>query len=264
MRDRINNLKGYQKFFLIAAAVMALGFSVLYIITIRREGYAYNGSLLVLSREGENRIYSGDLEQRRAVFTVMPDKTLSFQYGEKTYGPYTFKEDSSAVPKVWKNDDTVSGVELYLEGKLIFRGGIRVHHTASGHGEIWAVYNEDGSYFSDFPLSVSGGEGTVTVHNGQVVDPMEPSVWTVLNLMHDPPLTHRGRGGFWSGGTLLGFVMALSVLYADDLFRHRVKQVVKDVEEPEPTEWEITSRIISWLMGLIAMAAIYYTGLQQF
>ena len=94
---RIKNLNRYQKCFLLIMLLMSLVFTILYPITISRVGYEYKNSIFVPIQENNNIIYSGKIHGTQAHFTVSEDKTLVFQYGDKTYGPYTLKEDSGAI-----------------------------------------------------------------------------------------------------------------------------------------------------------------------
>ena len=96
--DRIKALNLYQKCILILMLVMTVAFAVLYPMTISRVGYEYKNAILVPSHENGNTVYSGKLNGKQACFTVTEDKTVLFQYGDKSYGPYTAKKDSTAVP----------------------------------------------------------------------------------------------------------------------------------------------------------------------
>ena len=49
--ERFRKLSNFQKLLLIAQAVMVLVFSVLYAVTVRREGFAYEDGLLMRSEE---------------------------------------------------------------------------------------------------------------------------------------------------------------------------------------------------------------------
>lgn len=45
-------------------------------------------------------------------FIVYADKTIEFQYRDMTYGPYTAKEDPTAIPKDSEIGEYMTGVEL--------------------------------------------------------------------------------------------------------------------------------------------------------
>ena len=97
--ERIKNLNRYQKGILILLSVMLIGFTAAYFIVSSRVGFLYRDVILAVRNEGENTAYAGRIQGTDAVFTVTPDKTVMFTYGNKSYGPYTAREDPSAIPE---------------------------------------------------------------------------------------------------------------------------------------------------------------------
>ncbi|MBR6236511.1 MAG: hypothetical protein IKR16_02095, partial [Firmicutes bacterium] len=124
--NRIKSLNIPQKIILLILAAMVIVFSILYPITIRREGYEYLDSILVQKESGGNTVYSGKIRGRNAEFTVTPDKTVVFRYGDTTYGPYTVREDPTAIPKEnplgTTADYKATGLVIQRKGETIFRG----------------------------------------------------------------------------------------------------------------------------------------------
>ena len=96
---RVKVLGRYQKILLLLMAVMILAFTVIYPIVTARSGFLYEGTILVPSKEDGCTVYSGKIYGTAASFTVSADKTVIFQYGNTVYGPYTVKEDPTAIPK---------------------------------------------------------------------------------------------------------------------------------------------------------------------
>lgn len=60
-------------------------------------------------------IYSGKIEGQPTCFTVSEDKKVVFQYGSTTYGPYSVKEDPTAVPHDENRAEYMTGVEVLCE-----------------------------------------------------------------------------------------------------------------------------------------------------
>ena len=125
-------------------AVMVSVFAVVYAVTIARVGFAYGDTILVPNQENDSTIYSGKIHGVQASFTVYTDKTVEFRYGDKLYGPYTAREDSSAIPDTDEQGEppageSVTGVELRCGEEIIFRGCVVDYGSSS-----W-LYNEDGS-----------------------------------------------------------------------------------------------------------------------
>ena len=255
MKERFSRMSGFQKFILIALAVMAAGFGLLYIHTIRREGYQYYDGLLFPSQENGKTVWSGVAEGRKVSFTVHPDKSVECRRGDKTYGPYTVKEDPSAVRTLNKS---LTGIEIRRGETVIFRGGMEKHSYEEGY--YYHLEWEDGTPYS--AMMISTGTGLVKDERGQVFDAYEPSVYTIVSMMYGPNLTHRGHAGFWFLGLLCSFFTALSVLYADEIFRWNIRRTVRGAEDAEPTDYYLTSRAIVWTVILIVILTLYITGLK--
>ena len=89
--ERIKNLNSYQKGVLIFMTVMTLVFAVIYAKTISKVGYRYNDAILVPIQETGQTIYKGKIQGEQAKFIVAEDKSVAFQYGNKTYGTFCIK-----------------------------------------------------------------------------------------------------------------------------------------------------------------------------
>lgn len=252
--ERIKELNHFQRIVLILLAAMLVGFTVLYVLTFSRLGLAYAGHILVPSQENGTTYYTAAIQGKEAVFTVTPDRTVTLQYGEKVYGPYTAKEDPTAVPEDSDLAHLMTGVEIRDADKVYFRGG--VFRT----GEDLVLIDEDGS-FGSFSITVSQGDGTVMDLDGNVVDEMKPSATKILELMDGPALTRKGEWAAWLCGTLICITTAVSILYADELFRRHISFRVRDPESAEPSEWEIAGRYFSWTVLPVVGLAAFVVGL---
>ena len=197
--ERIRKLNGYQKAVLAFLAVMLLAFTALYPVTIAREGFRYGDALLIPREEWGKMAYSGRIRGEEALFTVDGDGAVEFRYGDRDYGPYTVREDPSALPEEGelRLGGEMTGIEVRRGEEVIFRGGLLRHG-----GARW-LYNEDGSLAIRVTATMS--DGTVIDENGREIDPMEPSVGTILSLMAGPELTHKGEGAGWFGGVFFFF-----------------------------------------------------------
>jgi hypothetical protein len=252
--DHIKELSPYGKFLLLALVAMAIIFAVVYPITLSREGYLYQGEILVPSSEGGNTVYTTRVSGEQWRFTVTADKVVTFHCGDKEYGPYRAKKDSSAIPTGRELEQHMTGVELRRGDEIIFRGGI--YDT----GTYRSIYNEDGTP-ADITVAVIQADGTMVDGDGNIVDPMEPSVGTILEMMEGPELTSRGHGGFWFLGAFLSVNAAAYILFADELFRRRYRFRVRNPEDIQPSDWELTMRPVGWTVSVLCTMAIYIMGL---
>lgn len=253
--EKIKNLNLYQKGVLIVMTAMAVIFAVIYSMTISKVGFEYKDAIFVPSQENGSIMYSGKLQGQKAYFSVSPDKTVIFRHGDKIYGPYTAKEDDTAIPEEEKQSEDMVGVELRQGDDILFRGGV------SDHGGSYWLYSEDG-ILDNFGFSYNVGDGIERDENGNAIDPVEPSASAILELMNGPALTHKGDWSAWFGAVFLCLLNAFSVLFADELFRWNLTFQIRNAEQAEPSDWEITGRYIGWTVITIAALLIFLIGLQ--
>lgn len=253
--ERFRQLGRYQKILLLLMAVMILVFTIVYPLVTARVGFLYEDAILVPTEEDGRTVYSGRIRGIAALFTVSADKTVIFQYGGTVYGPYTAREDPTAVPKDDSLSGQMTGIEVRCGDEIVFRGGV----VKSGDWRM--LYNEDGS-FETLRITATMSDGTVVDENGNRIDPMEPSVSTILDLMDGPALTHKGAWLGWFGGVLICVIAALTMLFADELFRWNASFLVRNAEEAEPSDWEIAGRYITWTALPVMAAVIFILGLK--
>ena len=252
--EKLKELNRYQKGVLIVMIVMALVFAVIYPKTISRVGFAYKDAILVPTEENGNTVYSGKLMGEQAVFTVSEDKIVVFQHGDKIYGTYKAIEDPTAIPKE-ELTERMTGVELRKDDEILFRGGIL------DLGDFYWLYNEDGT-LDNFGFSYVTSDGIERDENGNIIDPVEPSASTIWDLMNEPELTHKGEGFAWFGAVFICILNALSIFFADELFRWNLAFQIRNVDRAEPSDWEIAGRYIGWTVMTIMALVIFIVGLQ--
>lgn len=253
--ERIKSLNDYQKGILIVMVIMTLIFAVIYPKTISRVGYRYNDVILVLTQENGNTVYSGKINGEQTQFIVSEDKSIVLEHGDKTYGPYTMKDDPTAIPKDEELKEHMIGVEICNGEEILFRGGIL------DVGNDSFLYNEDGT-LDNFGITYVTGDGIERDENSNVIDKMEPSASTIYELLNAPELTHKGEAFAWFGAVFLCILNALSILFADKLFRWNLLFQIRNVKDAEPSDWEIAGRYIGWTVMTIMALVIFIAGLQ--
>ena len=253
--EKIKSLNRYQKGVLIFMIVIVITFFVLYSMIISQVGFEYKDTILVPSQENGSTVYSGKIKGQQARFTVSEDKTVVFQHGDKTFGPYTAKEDPTAIPKDEEMAEDMIGVELLQGDSVLFRGGVWKF------GDEYWLFNEDDT-INNFGVTYVTSDGIESDENGNAIDPVEPSVSTILDLMNDPKLTHKGEWFAWFGAVFICVLNSLSILFADELFRFNLIFQIRNVDSAEPSDWEIAGRYISWTVLPIMALVIFIMGLQ--
>lgn len=253
---RIKQLNRYQMGTLILLAAMFVVFTVVYAVFASRAGFEYHGAILRPEKVGSSTVYSGRISGKDAVFTVTADKSVTFQYGEMLYGPFTAREDPSAIPEDAALSSRMTGVELRRGEDVIFRGGVL---ASSGENPYWIMLDEEGESV-DFQIGYSSG-GIMYDASGNRIDEMEPSLRTILSLMAGPELTSRGTGMAWLCGVMSSVIAALLILFADELFRLNMSLRIRDAYLAEPSELEMMSRYLSWFVLTLIALVSYILGL---
>ena len=244
--DRLKALDAFQKAVLAVMTVLVFVFAVFYAKTVSRVGFSYKGAILVPSREDSAVVYSGKIDGQRARFTVAQDRSVRFQWGDKTYGPYTVQKNGTGG---------TYGLEIYDGESLMFRG----KYEADGDG-FW-LYNEDGTVHSiaDASFSVDGQEWDA---DGNLYDPVKPTVFTILSLYNGPKLTHKGNWLAWFLGVFLCVLNAFSILFADELFRLGLSFRINNASNAEPSEWELMTRKIGAAGLAVCALLVFLMGLK--
>ena len=253
--DRFRRLSGFRKCIVLTAAVMTLLFTVLYVVNTGKEGFAYRETLLIPEETSGGTVYAGEIKGEDVSFTVK-DKTVEFRHGEKRYGPYTAKEDPTAIPELLAQSEAAKGIELRCGEEVIFRGCM----WRTEEGET-VLIREDGT--PDFGMSVGSDSGVTVSQDGKITDTWEPSAQTVLTLMEGPAHSRRGSWIGWAIGTFACILAAVSALFWDEIFRWNLKFVVRNAEGAEPADWMIATRYISWAVFLMLALFSFIYGLRQ-
>ena len=253
--NRIKALSRYQKAVLLFILVMVAVFTVLYPLTCSRVGLLYHDAILLPDQQNGGTVYAGEIQGEDARFTVSADKTVTFQYGSQTYGPYTAREDPAAIPQDHAMNGSMTGVVLSCGGEVLFRGGVLEQ------GDYLLLIREDGT-LEDLGIIVTTNNGVTIVENGEVVDPMEPSASIILELMDGPQLTHKGNWIGWCFGVAICLLAVASILFADELFRFNLSFQIRNVDDAEPSDWEIAERYISWTVLPIGALVLFIWGLR--
>ena len=102
---RVKCLGRYPKGVLLLMIVMVLVFTILYPITIAREGFEYKNAILIPHQENGNTIYSGKIQGKQASFAVYADKQWNSNIMEESTVPISPKRIQLPSQKIvrWEN-----------------------------------------------------------------------------------------------------------------------------------------------------------------
>lgn len=225
----------YQKVLLFLMVVTSLVFMVFYLINYSKEWYEYKDTLLLCRKEGDNTVLSGEIEGEKTVITMTEDKTIEIKYGEKVYGPYVVKRDETADSESNHYFGELTGIVIYCGEEIRFRGGIKEY---------------DGSWIFSGEIN----------EQDNIVDPMEPSVKELFLLWEGPKLIKNVLLEALFVGIFICIINAISIIYADEIFKWGLRFVIRSVDKAEPSDWEIASRYIGWTLLFICAVVMFYIG----
>lgn len=225
-----------EKVLLLALAGMAVLFLPVYLILSRQLGVEYCGALLLRHDQGETVSYSGKARGQRVEFQVSREGAVTYLVDGQARGPYTVVLDPSAP------DGLLTQGEVRLGETVLFRGSWLL--------DVDPIYVEDES--GQLRLDLMRGEGA-----GEEPLPQDPSPAFLLQLILDPELHHRGQWELYAMGTVLALMTGLLVVYADRLFRWNLRWHIRDPERAEPSDWELFTRKLSWVV-LSGLALVSY------
>ena len=254
--ERIRNLTTYQKVILLILLAMLVIFAFVYGRVTGQAGYAYKEEVLLPSYEDGKTVYSGRVYDADCSFTVTEDKVVFFRCEDKFYGPYTAQEDPNAIPAEYADSANAVGVELLDNGKQMFRG-VLLTNQPSG----FLLFSDTGEMYG-FGIVVTMSDGSQYDENGQPIDPWEPSIYNILELMGQPELTNKGEWMAYCLAVLVSAFTVLSILFAEELFRLGLIGRIRDWDRAEPSDFEVAGRYIGWTIMMPFIAWIYLMGLK--
>lgn len=229
-----------EKILLLALAGMTVLFLILYLILSRMPGVEYCGALLLRHTEGETVIYSGKARGQRVEFQVSEDGAVTYLVDGRARGPYTVVPDPSAAP-----DDFLTGGEVRLGEEVLFRGGWLVQE------DFISLKDETGTPQFDLNITVTGEESPL---------PRDPSAAFLVQLVLEPELCHRGQWDLYAMGAAASLLAVFLILYADKLFRRHMHWHIRNPELAEPSDWELFTRKLSWLLCFGIALVSYILG----
>lgn len=255
MREAWKEMSLLRRVLLAILAAMILGFGIATPFVSARKGIAYGDTLLYAAREGEVRRYTGRIDGRRAEFTVTPEGTVEYRWGEEVYGPYRVAEDPSASPKGSMAAWNLPGIEIRRGDEVLFRGGFYDGGWSTLYGEPFD--------FLSITYSTSGGK--VYDSNGKELtlrDLHEPGLSTVAELaLREPELTHRGSFALYLLVTLLAAFNMFQICFPGLMFRWSILWYVKDPYAAEPSDFYIFMEQAEWVILTVVAAVLYWLAI---
>lgn len=250
--DRIRRLRPFPKTILIITGIIAVIFTAVYALEMFRSGFWYGDVFLKRRQEGESTVYAGALGGERILVTVSDKNTAEFKFGDDTYGPFSLERDPSAVPEDHVMRPFMTGITIRRGTQVWFRGAIM-----DLLDQRWLYDSEKDSLE---PLSLPD-RSDLAGSAQRASDLTEPSAASVTVILDGPPLGQRGGAIFWFPGIIFAVLTAVSVIFAEELFRWSLQFRIRDAEQAEPSEWFLLRQGVGWVFLALLSLLWFALGL---
>ena len=249
IRNKWEEMSWFRRVLLIIMLAEIVGFGIATAVTVDRMGLEYDGGLLYPRTEGDVTWYEGRVDGEDAAFSVTPDGTVEYRWGEYVYGPYQVVEDPTALPEDFLGGQ---GVEIRQGEEVLFRG-----YRFSD-----MLFDENGEPFWAIRAYGHASDGTIMVEGGQTISQEEyhaPGFSTLVQVVLEPELTHKGDVGLYLAVTFLALLNIMQILFPEALFKlsllGRIRSV--DIDDAEPSSFYIAMEHIEWVV-LAGACLIFY------
>lgn len=249
--NRWRALTPFPRIMLCIQAGLLVLFTILYPLLGMQRGIDFQGEFLRQVERGEDTVYTGTLDGKTVELTYTPSGALFYRWGDVEYGPYTLTEDPTALPPS-ETMGRVTGVELRLDGEILFRGGYG--------GDGFYLVKEDGTKPNRLEI-IANGTAYGLVGSQQTYEDGLSITRAISLLLEGPSVRSRVHGEGYFLGTLVVAINAVAILFADEIFRWNLRWSIRHPERAEPSEWELFSRGFSWVVLTIVALIGYMMGL---
>lgn len=234
MKQNYIELTRRQKIILLTQVFLLILFTILYLTFGLQKIVRYDNAVLRFRRDGDVTTYSGSVNDQTVTFTVSPGPVVEYRCGDTVYGPYTITYDPTAViseadkPIYLTGTENLVGIEVRDGSELIFRGSYMKLLSSI------LVFNEQGN-------SVSLGSSLPSQASA-------PSIRDILSFAFNPNVVRHGSFAIYAIGAIILIFNAMSILYADSLFRFSLGFIIQNPDSAEPSEWELCGRWFAWII----------------
>ena len=241
MREKWGELSGGRRVLVIINLALVAVFLLLYCTIGRQQGVKEGRDFLRLSTEGEAYIYRGRLDGRDTEITVRPGGVVEYKSDGILCGPYTIvfgeADPNTPIPYIVTDASGRVGVEITgPDGETVFSG----------------------SYMDKGLLMLIDGEGNLVWSGG---NSREPDPYTIVSYALGPDTESRGEFTALFLGIVIAAVNIISILFADGLFRFAMSFRIADPDSAEPSDWELFTRWVSWIVLTAAALIVFIAGL---
>lgn len=249
-KDRWTEMDWGRRAILLIHPALFLLFFIVFLTFGQQQVVSYQSQHLRYERQGEADVYSGRVYGRGVKYVVSSGQVVEYWLDGALDSTYTVTEDPTAVPDTEEaaqyGPDFYTGVEIRKGDAVWFRGAT---------SPFWLV-DEEGNNLT-FSFGFSSTNGTVEL------TPPDPG--TILRFAQGPEVSQRGDGMFLLLALFSSLACLFSLWFEDHLFRWNLAFRVRNPHDAEPSEWELFSRWLGWIVltGVALLSYALGSGLLQ-
>ena len=258
MSTRWNSMEKLEKILLIFLAALIPIFAVIYAVVLRIPGVEYQSKFHVLRERDGVTTYSARVEGEPSVFTIAENGVMTYQWADRTYGPWTIVDAPDAAP-----EEGMKGIEIYEGEERVFRGGCWL----DAYGGTWLkLIREDGTPYqsSVFQIFYTVSGGDTYDADGNLVDTREPSLEWVVCMALTPEIIYRGSWQIYFLAIGVSLLAALDIWFAPEQFEMRMNRLLRRNPGVEPSDEYLLAQKIEWVGFTVMALVIYVMGLMLF
>ena len=252
---KIMNLNQFQKLLLIVIMGSVLFTGLIYCTLNSKIGFEYQKQIFIPESQNDCTVYSGILNGKQTRFIVF-DNQVVFEYGHDQVNTYTVYKDDLLITEEFKGHQYAKGYEIYKDDELKFKGTV-IRTTDDG---ICVLYDENGS-LAGFNVSYIDHNGIERDEQGNEIQTFELSLDKIIELIEGPVLVKKVQWIFWVSGLVLSIINLFSILYAEELFQFQMSFRIQNSNQAEPSELELFSRYLSWILLLGSSIYLFVSGI---
>ncbi len=217
-----------QQIMLIIQLLMLLIFIPLFMTVGKQSVLSWHNGWMRAENVGDSVVYSGRGEHKGKSFTVTGD-TVEYRLEGELIHTYTVAEAPDAIPDNKSLNITGSGSKL-MKGFEISRDGESIMRGAYIPNSVSYYHPETG--------------GIETYKNYEAPEEAK-GIFHMLVMQETEP---RGNLQIFAMAIFICIVNALSIYFVDELFRFNLSFAIKNAERAEPSDWELFTRWVGWVL----------------
>lgn len=242
----------YQKVILCIFAAMAVIFAVWTAVSRSNEGVLFYETLLAVSEEDGQTVYSGELYGEAVTITCREENgTKLVDFSAPGHYSAACRVEYPEGTITTEFSKTIPRIRILRNDEVLFSGGY------DPDPENWYMdyYNEDGTLTLSVVTSIRTSDGTDPWFN------FEFDTSDIIRFANGPGISARGSWGIYFLTLFVTIICALLTAFPNTVFH---LQHFLSVRDPEPTEFYYFMHKVGSVIFVVMLLITYIKGVTTF